>query len=131
MESKLLSSCKQLQIIILNVHLIINAWCHRHRLCRSSRGNFVITGDHLLFRFQSGYQLKEFWWDEESQKADLYGMIFAYDYRAWLAYIMTFDHPYMHNFLLRHPEILQAMLWKWPTTESCDHLLFCGGSLST
>ena len=27
------------------------------------------------------------------------------------------NHPYVHN--LRHREILQAMLRKWPTPESC------------
>lgn len=31
--------------------------------------------------------------------------ILAYDYRAWLAYVMTFDHPHMHNFHLRHPNV--------------------------
>ena len=43
--------------------------------------------------------LKSWLKDEESQKADLDGMIFAYDYLAWLANIMTFDHPYVHSFL--------------------------------
>ena len=38
-------------------------------------------------------------------KADLDGTcrICAYDYRARLAYVRTFDHPHMHNFHLRHP----------------------------
>ena len=27
-------------------------------------------------------------------------MIFAYDYHAQLAYVMTFDHPHAHNFAL-------------------------------
>ena len=53
-------------------------------------------------------------------KADLDGTIFAYNYRARLAYIMTFDHPQAHDFHLRHPnKILQAMLRKWPTSGSC------------
>ena len=31
-------------------------------------------------------------------------MIFAYDYQAQLAYIMTFDHPNAHNFHSGHPQ---------------------------
>ena len=31
-------------------------------------------------------------------------MIFAYDYHAQLAYIMTFDHPNAHNFHSGHPQ---------------------------
>ena len=32
-------------------------------------------------------------------KADFVdGTIFAYDYRARLPYVKTFDHPYVHNF---------------------------------
>ena len=38
-------------------------------------------------------------------KADLHGTIFTYDYRARLAYAMTFDHPHAHNFLIRHPHV--------------------------
>ena len=53
-------------------------------------------------------------------KADLDGTIFAYNYRARLAYIMTFDHPQTHDFHLRHPnKISQAMLRKWQTSRSC------------
>ena len=37
-------------------------------------------------------------------KADLDGMIFAYDHRAGLAYIRTFSHPHVHNFCLGHPQ---------------------------
>ena len=35
-------------------------------------------------------------------KADLDGTILAYDYRARLANVMTFDHPHAHNFHFRH-----------------------------
>ena len=38
-------------------------------------------------------------------KADLDGTIFTYDYRARLAYAMTFDQPHAHNFLIRHPHV--------------------------
>ena len=38
-------------------------------------------------------------------KADLDGKIFVYDYRAWGAYVMTFDHPHAHYFHLRHPHV--------------------------
>ena len=39
-----------------------------------------------------------------SAMPDLDGTIFAYDYRARLAYVMIFDHrPHVHNFHLRHP----------------------------
>ena len=38
-------------------------------------------------------------------KADLDGTIFTYDYRARLAYAMTFDHPHAHNFLIRRPHV--------------------------
>ena len=38
-------------------------------------------------------------------KADLDGTSFAYDYRARLAYVMTFDHPHAHNFFIRHPHV--------------------------
>ena len=38
-------------------------------------------------------------------KADLHGTSFAYDYRARLAYVMTFDHPHAHNFLIRRPYV--------------------------
>ena len=31
--------------------------------------------------------------------------IFAYDYCARLAYIITFDHPHPQNFHLRHPQV--------------------------
>ena len=31
-------------------------------------------------------------------------MIFAYDYHAQLAYVMTFDHPHTHNFHSEHPQ---------------------------
>lgn len=31
-------------------------------------------------------------------------MIFAYDYHAQLAYVMTFDHPHTHNFHSGHPQ---------------------------
>ena len=37
--------------------------------------------------------------------SDLDGTIFAYDYGARLAYVMTFDNPDAHNFLLRHPHV--------------------------
>ena len=40
-----------------------------------------------------------------SVKADLNGKIFPYDYRARLAYVMTFDHPHAHYFHLRHPHV--------------------------
>ena len=33
-------------------------------------------------------------------KADLDSTIFAYNYRAQLAYVTTFDHPHVHNFHL-------------------------------
>ena len=36
-------------------------------------------------------------------KADLDGTILAYDYRARLAYVMTFEYLHAHNFHLRHP----------------------------
>ena len=32
--------------------------------------------------------------------ANLDSAIFAYDYRARLAYVMTFNHPHVHNFHL-------------------------------
>ena len=38
-------------------------------------------------------------------KADEDGTIFAYDYRARITYVMTFDHPHAHNFHLRHPHM--------------------------
>ena len=38
-------------------------------------------------------------------KADLHGTSFAYDYRARLAYVMTFDYPHAHNFFIRHPHV--------------------------
>ena len=40
-----------------------------------------------------------------SVKADLDGEIFAYDYRAWRAYVMTFHHPHAHYLHLRHPHV--------------------------
>ena len=43
-------------------------------------------------------------------KADLDSMIFAYDHRARLAYIRTFNHD-MHNFCLGHPQCVIQMLW--------------------
>ena len=33
-------------------------------------------------------------------KANFKGTIFANDYRARLAYVMTFGHPHAHNFRL-------------------------------
>ena len=45
-----------------------------------------------------------------SLKADVEGMIFAYNYHVRLAYVMTFDHPHVHNFHLRHPCVVH-MLW--------------------
>ena len=36
--------------------------------------------------------------DKNKLKADL-------DYRARLAYVMTFDHPHAHNFHLRYPQV--------------------------
>ena len=33
-----------------------------------------------------------------SLKADLDGKILAYDYRAQLVYVMTFDYPHVYNF---------------------------------
>ena len=44
-------------------------------------------------------------------KADLDSTIFAYNYRAQLAYVTTFDHPHVHNFHLRHPQCIVRMLW--------------------
>ena len=38
-------------------------------------------------------------------KADLGGKVFPYDYRARLAYVMTFDHPNAHTFHLLHPHV--------------------------
>ena len=35
-------------------------------------------------------------------KADLDGAIFAYDYCAWRAYVMTFDHPQVHRCHLQY-----------------------------
>ena len=35
-------------------------------------------------------------------KADLDSTIFAYDYCAQLAYIMTFDHPHAHNIIVSY-----------------------------
>ena len=55
----------------------------------------------------------------ENVKADLDGSIFAYNYRAGLTYVMTFDHQHAHDFHLRHPKISLAMLRKWPTSGSC------------
>ena len=40
-----------------------------------------------------------------STMSDLDGTIFAYDYGARLAYVMTFDHPDAHSFHLRHPHV--------------------------
>ena len=37
--------------------------------------------------------------------ANLDSAIFAYDYRARLAYVMTFNHPHVRNFRLRHPRV--------------------------
>ena len=51
--------------------------------------------------------------------ADLDGTIFAYNYHAGLACVMTFDNPHAHGFHLRHPKISQAMLRKWPMSGSC------------
>ena len=40
-------------------------------------------------------------------KTGLDGTIFAYDCRAQLACVMTFDHRHAHNFhLRRHPQVL-------------------------
>ena len=43
-------------------------------------------------------------------KADLGGKVFPYDYRARLAYVMTFDHPNAHTFHLLHPHVS----WRMP-----------------
>ena len=49
-------------------------------------------------------------WYDACVKADLDGTIFAYDYRARLAYVMTFDHPHAHSFHLqiypRRPDVV-------------------------
>ena len=46
-----------------------------------------------------------------SLKADLDSTIFAYDYRARLAFVMIFDHPHAHNFHLRYPQCVVRMSW--------------------
>ena len=38
-------------------------------------------------------------------KADSGGKVCPYDYRARLAYVMTFDHPNAHTFHLLHPHV--------------------------
>ena len=43
--------------------------------------------------------------------ADLDSKIFAYDYCAQLAYIMTFNHLHAHNFHSQHPQCVVRMLW--------------------
>ena len=51
--------------------------------------------------------------------ADLDSAIFAYDYCAGPAYVMTFDHPHVRNFHLPHPRMsygchginLHNMIW--------------------
>ena len=43
------------------------------------------------------------------QKANLDGMIFAFDYHARLACVKPFDHPHAHNFHLRHPQCVVRM----------------------
>ena len=55
--------------------------------------------------FVGGYRKKS------NLKADLDGMIFAYDHHAQLAYIRTFNHPHVHNFCLGHPQCVIQMLW--------------------
>ena len=42
-------------------------------------------------------------------KADLDGTILAYDYRAQLAYVITLDHTYAHNFHSPHPQLVVRM----------------------
>ena len=42
-------------------------------------------------------------------KADLGGKVFPYDYRAQLAYVMTFDHPHAYTFHLLHPHVSLRM----------------------
>ena len=51
----------------------------------------VLVNKHIAHDFWITHVIARF------VKADLDGTIFAYDYRARLAYVMAFDHPDAHN----------------------------------
>ena len=57
-------------------------------------------------------------------------MIFAYDYHAQLAYVMTFDHPHARNFHSGHPQCrtnVVGLIYMTRSVVKSGHMLVAHG----
>ena len=58
-------------------------------------------------------------------KADLGGKVFPYDYRARLAYVMTFDHPrFQTKQKTNHFSALTIIFHNWLTSSVTSHHIY-------
>ena len=70
-----------------------------------NRWEFIRYATKIVHKWNGHLEIFSLPQATENVKADLDGSIFAYNYRAGLTYVMTFDHPHVHDFHLRHPKI--------------------------